>query len=80
MAFKVGGVDGSARQNASSKMGAKTGWWNLMEYIMKTCPICGREFVVLKEVEEKAVYCTLECLLVSQRTMKGDKNSSLMSV
>ncbi|WP_155402531.1 hypothetical protein [Methanosarcina mazei] len=26
MAFKVGGVDGSARQNASSKMGAKTGW------------------------------------------------------
>lgn len=34
-----------------------------MEYIKKTCPVCGKEFLVLESVEEKAVYCTLECLI-----------------
>lgn len=33
-----------------------------MNYIRKICPNCGNEFVVLTAVEEKAVYCTLECL------------------
>lgn len=51
-----------------------------MEYIKKTCPICGSEFVVLKEVEEKAVYCTLECLSVSQGRIKGEESSSLISL
>lgn len=37
-----------------------------MNYIRKICPTCGREFVILKEVEEKAVYCTIECLLEFQ--------------
>ncbi|MDD2339790.1 MAG: hypothetical protein PHQ15_05280 [Methanosarcina sp.] len=33
-----------------------------MSYIKKTCPICGKEFFVLKSAEEKAIYCTLACL------------------
>ncbi|WP_255335137.1 hypothetical protein [Methanosarcina sp. KYL-1] len=37
-----------------------------MEYIRKTCPICGSEFVVLKSVEDKAVYCTLACLSLAR--------------
>jgi len=36
-----------------------------MDYVRKICPICGEEFVVLNYVEEKAVYCTLHCLLES---------------
>jgi len=51
-----------------------------MEYVKKTCPICGSEFIVLKEAEEKAVYCTLECLSVSRERMKGDDISSSMSL
>ncbi|WP_187151781.1 hypothetical protein [Methanosarcina siciliae] len=51
-----------------------------MEYVRKTCPICGREFTVLKIVEEKAIYCKLECLLASQGTTKRDKASSFMSI
>ncbi|HIH93265.1 TPA: hypothetical protein HA338_04215 [Methanosarcina acetivorans] len=51
-----------------------------MEYVKKICPICGSELIVLKEVEEKAVYCTLECLLISQERMKGEDISSFMSV
>jgi hypothetical protein len=43
-----------------------------MDYIKKICPICRNEFVVLDIVEEKAVYCTLKCLLESQE--KIDKN------
>jgi transcription elongation factor Elf1 len=49
-----------------------------MEYVTKTCPICGHEFVVLETVERKAIYCTLECLSVAQG--KINKNvSSVMS-
>jgi hypothetical protein len=33
-----------------------------MGHIRKICPICGKAFVVLENVEEKAVYCTLKCL------------------
>jgi hypothetical protein len=34
-----------------------------MSYLRKICPTCGSHFVVLKEIEEKAKYCTLKCLL-----------------
>ncbi|MHC1757629.1 MAG: hypothetical protein AB9861_19775 [Methanosarcina sp.] len=50
-----------------------------MEYVRKTCPICGSEFVVLKKVEEKAIYCTLECLSAAQRRVKREEASSFMS-
>lgn len=50
-----------------------------MEYVKKTCPICGSEFVVLKTVEEKAIYCTLECLSASQGKIKRENVSSFMS-
>ncbi len=43
-----------------------------MKYIRKICPICGNEFIVLKDMEEKAVYCTLECLSDAQNHLKGD--------
>lgn len=43
-----------------------------MEYIRKICPVCGNEFIVLKGMEEKAVYCTLECLLEAQDHLKVD--------
>jgi len=53
-----------------------------MKYIRKICPNCGNEFVVLKSVEEKAVYCTLECLLEFQHnhTMKENETSPLLQV
>ncbi|WP_187151779.1 hypothetical protein [Methanosarcina siciliae] len=51
-----------------------------MKYVKKICPICGSEFIVLKKVEEKAVYCTLECLLISQERMGEEKISPFMSV
>jgi len=35
-------------------------------YIKKICPVCGNEFIVLKHIEEKAVYCTLHCLSISE--------------
>ncbi|MDD4248585.1 MAG: hypothetical protein PHT13_05630 [Methanosarcina sp.] len=50
-----------------------------MEYVRKTCPVCGNEFIVLKKVEEKAIYCTLECLSTAQRRMKKENVSSFMS-
>jgi hypothetical protein len=50
-----------------------------MEYVRKICPVCGNDFIVLKKVEEKAIYCTLECLLAAQGGMKGEKVSSFMS-
>jgi hypothetical protein len=37
-----------------------------MSYVKKTCPICGKEFFVLKKAEEKAIYCTLACLTKAQ--------------
>jgi len=47
-----------------------------MNYIEKNCPSCGREFVVLKRVEKKAVFCTLKCLSKAQtkEKLKGKKN------
>jgi transcription elongation factor Elf1 len=50
-----------------------------MEYVCKKCPICGHEFIVLKKVEDKAIYCTLECLLFAQRRVKKEKVSSFIS-
>jgi hypothetical protein len=44
-----------------------------MEYIRKTCPICGNKFVVLKKVEGKAIYCTLKCLSIAQGKAKREK-------
>jgi hypothetical protein len=49
-----------------------------MEYVRKTCPICGREFIVLKKVEEKAIYCTLECLSVAQGKVKKENVFSVV--
>jgi transcription elongation factor Elf1 len=40
-----------------------------MSYIRKICPTCGSEFVVLENIEKKANYCTLECLLKSQEEL-----------
>ena len=37
-----------------------------MVYVKKICPVCGKEFFVLKSAEEKAVYCTLACLATAQ--------------
>jgi hypothetical protein len=37
-----------------------------MSYVKKACPVCGKEFLVLKKVEEKAIYCTLACLTKDQ--------------
>lgn len=51
-----------------------------MDYVRKICPICGNEFIVLKKVEGKAIYCTLECLSVAQGTVKREKVFSLASV
>ncbi|MGB9132110.1 MAG: hypothetical protein WCB90_05810 [Methanosarcina sp.] len=49
-----------------------------MSYIKKICPTCGREFVVLKNVEEKAVYCTLKCFSEAQSKLKEYEISSLL--
>ncbi|WP_196296705.1 hypothetical protein [Methanosarcina mazei] len=50
-----------------------------MEYVRKICPICGNEFIVLKKVEDKAIYCTLECLSAAQGRVKREKVFSIMS-
>jgi hypothetical protein len=42
-----------------------------MSYIRKTCPVCGKEFTVLEKVEEKAVYCTLACLIKAQNNFES---------
>lgn len=44
-----------------------------MKYIRKICPACGNEFIVLKEKEEKAIYCTLKCFLESQEQVEENK-------
>jgi hypothetical protein len=49
-----------------------------MNYIRKICPNCGNEFVVLENVERKAVYCTLKCFLESQYKLKENEISSLL--
>ncbi|WP_164481298.1 hypothetical protein [Methanosarcina mazei] len=51
-----------------------------MGYVRKTCPICGREFIVLKKVEEKAIYCTLKCLSTSRGEMRREKVSSFVPI
>jgi len=33
-----------------------------VKYISKICPICNTELFVLENMDEKAIYCTLECL------------------
>ncbi|WP_255334625.1 hypothetical protein [Methanosarcina sp. KYL-1] len=42
-----------------------------MVYIRKTCPVCGNEFFVLKNAEEKAVYCTMACLTTAQEKLEA---------
>ncbi|MDQ1275131.1 MAG: hypothetical protein QG610_704 [Euryarchaeota archaeon] len=37
-----------------------------MDYVKKICPVCGKEFFVLKDAEQKAIYCTLACLATAQ--------------
>ncbi|WP_156151218.1 hypothetical protein [Methanosarcina sp. WWM596] len=37
-----------------------------VKYIKKICPICNTEFFVLESVADKAVYCTLGCLVKAQ--------------
>jgi hypothetical protein len=49
-----------------------------MTYVRKICPACGSEFVVLKNMEEKAVYCTLHCLSISEDE-QSKSSSPLMS-
>jgi hypothetical protein len=41
-----------------------------MDYVKKICPVCGKEFFVLKDAEEKAVYCTLACLAIAQNKIE----------
>jgi transcription elongation factor Elf1 len=52
---------------------------SLMNYIRKNCPNCGNEFVVLENVEKKAVYCTLKCLLEFQYKLKENEVPSLLT-
>ncbi|WP_155400820.1 hypothetical protein [Methanosarcina mazei] len=54
-------------------------WVMFMEYVRKICPICGNEFIVLKKVEDKAIYCTLECLSSAQGRVKREKVFSIVS-
>jgi hypothetical protein len=42
-----------------------------MAYVEKTCPICGKKFSVLKKAEEKAVYCTLACLIAARNRIES---------
>ena len=42
-----------------------------MAYVEKTCPVCGKEFLVLEKAEEKAVYCTLACLIEAQNKFES---------
>ncbi|MFI5384216.1 MAG: hypothetical protein ACHQXK_08295 [Methanosarcina thermophila] len=37
-----------------------------MSYVKKACPVCGKEFFVLRKAEEKATYCTMACLTRAQ--------------
>jgi hypothetical protein len=41
-----------------------------MEYVTKVCPICGNKFIVSKIAEEKAVYCTIECLAKAKKSSR----------
>lgn len=42
-----------------------------MTYVKKICPFCGKEFFVLENAEEKAVYCTLACLTKAQEKFES---------
>lgn len=49
-----------------------------MKHIIKICPVCGNQFVVLESMEEKAIYCTIKCFLESQdQTSKDETSTSL---
>jgi hypothetical protein len=43
-----------------------------MTYVKKTCPMCGKKFFVLKNAEEKAVYCTLACLTKAKQNLESN--------
>jgi hypothetical protein len=42
-----------------------------MTHVKKKCPFCGKEFFVLENAEDKAVYCTLACLRKAQEKFKS---------
>ncbi|MDR7664813.1 hypothetical protein RG963_03235 [Methanosarcina sp. Z-7115] len=42
-----------------------------MSDVKKTCPTCGKEFFVLKNAEEKAIYCTLACMAKAQEKFES---------
>ena len=42
-----------------------------MTHVKKTCPFCGKEFFVLENAEDKAVYCTLACLIKAQEKFES---------
>lgn len=44
----------------------------LMYYVRKICPTCNNEFFILNTAEEKAIYCTIKCLLDSHNKMNGE--------
>lgn len=44
-----------------------------MSYVKKACPVCGKEFFVLRKAEEKAIYCTLACLTKAQDKCESRK-------
>jgi hypothetical protein len=48
-----------------------------MGHIRKICPICGKEFIVMENVKEKAVYCTLKCLSESHDQINENIHSFL---
>ena len=50
------------------------------EHVSKKCLICGHEFVVLKKVEEKAIYCTIKRLSAAQGRVKRGKDFSFIPV
>jgi|GEM_PF-1712123 len=42
-----------------------------MTYVKKICPFCGKEFFVLENAEDKAVYCTMACLTKAQEKFES---------
>jgi hypothetical protein len=49
----------------------------MLVYLRKICPICGNEFTILNTAEEKAIYCTIKCLLDSQNKMNRELFNTL---
>ncbi|WP_445474196.1 hypothetical protein ACT9XH_07345 [Methanococcoides methylutens] len=44
-----------------------------MEYVERTCPVCGNKFVIAKSVAERELYCTIGCC-----TKASGENSKLL--